>query len=66
MPLGQEQIRSTASEIDNVLAKRASGATIAELAIRFGILRTTVMAHVKRAAYIPAHLDEPEMAPIAG
>ena len=45
---GQKQTRLTASQIDELLATRAAGATITELAARFDIHRTTVMAHLKR------------------
>ena len=44
----QKQTRLTVSQIDDLLARRAVGTTIAELATRFGIHRTTVMAHLKR------------------
>ena len=46
--VGQKQTRLTASQINELLATRAAGATIAQLATRFDIHRTTVMAHLKR------------------
>jgi DNA-binding CsgD family transcriptional regulator len=36
-----------------MLARRAAGATIAELAMRFDIHRTTAIAHLKRNSPLP-------------
>ncbi len=44
----QKQIRLTAAEVTRLLDHRSRGATIVELAARFDIHRTTVMAHIKR------------------
>ena len=50
----QKQTRLTSPEIDELLARRAGGATIAELAALFVIHRTTVMAHLKRNIPLPS------------
>ncbi len=44
----QQQTRLTPPQVDELLEQRAAGATIKELAERFGIHRTTVMAHFQR------------------
>ncbi len=49
----QKQTRLTASEIDHLLATRATGATIVQLAAQFDIHRPTVMAHLKRNKPLP-------------
>jgi DNA-binding CsgD family transcriptional regulator len=54
---GQKQTRLTASQINELLAIRETGATIAELAMRFDIHRTTVMAHLKRNSPHPSPIS---------
>jgi len=46
----QRQTRLKQSEIEDLLQERASGASITDLASRFGIHHTTVMAHLHRTA----------------
>jgi len=53
----QKQTRLTVSKIDELLATREAGATIAELAAQFNIHRTTVMAHLKRKQPAPQHIS---------
>lgn len=45
---GQRQIRLTEDEIDDLVSAHLDGASSRELAARFGIHRTTVIAHLKR------------------
>jgi hypothetical protein len=47
-PGGQRQTRLKPAEVDELVHRRSDGATIAEVAGRFGIRRTTVMAHLRR------------------
>jgi DNA-directed RNA polymerase specialized sigma24 family protein len=46
----QKQTRLTPTQVDDLIERRVAGTTIADLAKRFGIHRTTVMAHLHRHA----------------
>jgi len=45
----QQHVRLSASDLEALAKDRAPGLTIARLAERYGVHRTTVMAHLKRA-----------------
>ena len=46
----QKQTRLSPPRVEELVETRSTGATIAELAERFDIHRTTVMAHLRRQA----------------
>jgi len=48
MPVRQRQTRLVKSEVADLVCDRSKGATILELATRYGVHRTTVIAHLQR------------------
>ncbi|HEX4492092.1 MAG TPA: helix-turn-helix domain containing protein [Acidimicrobiia bacterium] len=59
----QTQIHLTSDQVDDLITSHLDGESIAELAARFGIHRTTVMKHLdragveRRAGVIERHLE---------
>lgn len=47
------QVRLEEPQVDELVAARADGAMIAELAHRFGVHRHTVSAHLRRRSAVP-------------
>jgi hypothetical protein len=45
----QRQHRLSPDEVGQLLARRAAGSTILQLASEFGVHRTTVIAHLRRS-----------------
>lgn len=54
----QVQVRLTSEQIEELVAAYGVGATVAALALRFQVHRTTVMAQLRRAGVPERHADK--------